>query len=119
MQDIFDKVVNHLLTQQSQSVGVAFIYGNGHCLYRGPDGTKCAVGALISDEHYNYALEGILAGDPPVKNAVEKSIGRELTMDELVLLSDLQYIHDDTPVEEWEQSLREEADKWNLNFNYT
>jgi hypothetical protein len=31
----------------------------GECLYRGPNGTRCAVGLLIPDEAYFPALEGM------------------------------------------------------------
>jgi hypothetical protein len=30
---------------------------DGTCLYRGPNGTKCFIGALIADEHYHSGLE--------------------------------------------------------------
>ena len=35
----------------------SFIKSEG-CLYRGPNGTKCAVGALIPDELYKEEIEG-------------------------------------------------------------
>ena len=44
-------MVEHLRQQGKPSVGP-----NGACLYRGPDGTKCAIGALIPDECYNESL---------------------------------------------------------------
>lgn len=46
-QEIFDKVLNHLRQQGKQCKGAV------DCLYRGPDGMKCAVGCLIDDEHFN------------------------------------------------------------------
>ena len=33
----------------------------GTCMYRGPDGKKCAVGLFITDKHYNVELEGKVA----------------------------------------------------------
>lgn len=40
---------------------------NGNCVYRGPDGKKCAVGLFIPDEFYDPMLEnsapGILDGE--------------------------------------------------------
>lgn len=45
-QEIFDLVWDHFVTRkQPLSVG-----DQGDCLYRGPHGTKCAVGILVSDE---------------------------------------------------------------------
>jgi hypothetical protein len=51
LQETFDKVCVHLLTQLQKSV---FLDSNGSmaCAYRGPNGLKCAVGCLIPDELY-------------------------------------------------------------------
>ena len=50
-QEIFDTVVTHLLTQGVRSA-------NGDiCLYRGPNGTSCAVGCLIPDEMYEPEMD--------------------------------------------------------------
>lgn len=50
-QEIFDKVVAHFAVQRE----VAAEYGM--CMYRTPDGRKCAIGALIPDEVYSQRLE--------------------------------------------------------------
>lgn len=52
MQEIFDTSVGGLIKQGCQSV-------DGVCRYRGPNGTKCAAGQLISDEDYERFGEGI------------------------------------------------------------
>lgn len=49
IQEIFDTVSVHLLTQNEKSQESSFY---SSCLYRGPNGTKCAVGCLIKDEFY-------------------------------------------------------------------
>ena len=46
IQEIFDTVSVHLLTQNEKSQESDFYRS---CLYRGPNGTKCAVGCLIKD----------------------------------------------------------------------
>lgn len=51
-QEIFDTVARHLFKQGKQSVGE-----DGCCKYRGQDGLKCAVGALISDGDYRPEME--------------------------------------------------------------
>lgn len=52
MQHEFDAVVNHLYAQGRPSK-------EGHsCKYRGPEGTKCAVGCRIPDDVYHEAMEG-------------------------------------------------------------
>jgi hypothetical protein len=45
-QEIFDKVAAHLLTQRRQSVNDC----SGACVYRSPEGLKCAAGCLIPDD---------------------------------------------------------------------
>jgi hypothetical protein len=70
-QEIFDKVVNHLATQKVQSKGNV-------CLYRGPNGTKCAFGIFVPDEVYSANLEthtaGILLGAARAKAAGRANI---------------------------------------------
>ena len=51
-QEIFDTVARHLFAQGKQSRDPV------SCLYRGPDGTKCAVGVLIPDATYDEDMEG-------------------------------------------------------------
>lgn len=36
-------------------------YENGHCLYRGPHGLKCAIGHCIADEDYGQNWESFPA----------------------------------------------------------
>src|SRR5581483_1310933 len=52
-QDIFNTVALHLFTQGRPSS-----CKGGYCYYRGPNGMKCAVGALIPDENYYAGMEG-------------------------------------------------------------
>lgn len=51
-QKIFNKVVQHLHDQGEPSIE------NGVCKYRGPNNTKCAIGALIPDSSYDPKMEG-------------------------------------------------------------
>jgi hypothetical protein len=46
-QEVFDIVVNHLFTQ-----GRPAYDGDQGCMYRAPDGLRCAVGVLIPDDLY-------------------------------------------------------------------
>jgi hypothetical protein len=54
-QEIFDTVATHLLKQGRRST---YQGSDLMCAYRGVDGTKCAVGVLISDELYDGTMEG-------------------------------------------------------------
>lgn len=64
------------------------------CRYRGPDGFKCAVGHLISDEYYLASLEGRNADDPAVVQALRGSGAFSDAMFESGFLTELQGAHD-------------------------
>ena len=101
LQKLFDRVARHLLTQ-----GVRSARAVGGCLYRGPDGTMCAIGCLIDNKQYSTTLENHpLTRVNAVRKAVEKSLGWALTTDEVDLLKALQVIHDDAPEDSWEDEL--------------
>lgn len=56
LQEIFDHVAKHLLTQNEQA---AYRDEDGDliCEYRVFDGKQCAIGCLIADNEYDQALE--------------------------------------------------------------
>lgn len=56
-QELFDYIVEAIVKQGRPSVG-----DNNRCLYRGPDGLKCAAGHVIPDSVYSETMEnkGIL-----------------------------------------------------------
>ena len=55
-QEIFDKVATHLLTQGKRA-GHLMDDGEFRCMYRGPEGTTCAIGCLIPDDLYSRNME--------------------------------------------------------------
>lgn len=67
---------------------------NVSCLYRSDEGNKCAVGHLISDECYEPRLEHSGTTTGLILNALEDSIGRVVTLDEIHYLRILQQAHD-------------------------
>ncbi len=81
-QEVFDVVAAHLLKQNRKATA-----GNGssRCLFKTPDGLKCAVGCLIKDENYTIQLE-----DRGIKTLIDMG----LVPDHEVLLISLQEIHD-------------------------
>ncbi len=112
-QTAFNKVYNHLLTQNKKSVcTIPDSFNPGHfvtgCAYRTPDGLKCAVGCLISDELYIPEFENKCVGVLPLK---------DLGLDEvsLDLLEKLQSIHDDMPAKRWRETLRRTAERFELS----
>lgn len=53
-QQVFDKVLEHSRQMTERCV---FVQEKEQCAYRGNNGNKCFVGALIPDELYNPAIE--------------------------------------------------------------
>lgn len=56
LQEIFDKSVEGLASQ-----GFRQAMDGDSCMYRSPDGLKCAAGWLISDDEYETVVEGLAA----------------------------------------------------------
>lgn len=99
--EIFDKVKAHLLEQNCTATN-----SDGDCMYRGANGTKCAVGFLIDDQVYYKDLEGNSIHDTIVQEAVAES-GYDLTDGNVcIMLAQLQQMHDTTPAEDWPEALR-------------
>jgi NADPH:quinone reductase-like Zn-dependent oxidoreductase len=86
-QVIFNKVVRHLFKQNKKCVSE-----DGTCVYRGPNNTKCAVGALIPNHLYNEEME-----TKGISNLIRKNekIADLLDKTNVDLLSSLQEMHDD------------------------
>ena len=101
IQEIFEKVREHLLTQ-----GEAAVSSDNSCMYKMHSGLQCAVGCLISDEAYSEKLEGKMVEMELVQEALSKS-GIELSNDVIHMLADLQCMHDDEEVETWPKHLDE------------
>lgn len=99
--EIFNEVREHLLFQNAKSLaGVNDLL----CVYKNPEGLNCAVGCLIPDEDY------VLEMDRGTYAFLEKFIGTyypyiDLKGDRFRLLQNLQTIHDQSSVEEWETEL--------------
>ena len=99
VQEIFDIVDKGLAAQGFQR---SMAPDKPLCVYRAPNGYKCAAGHLIADSHYHTDLENIPADNPAVVQALVRSdvlhgpsvdiAGRNLA--ELDLIQQLQRIHD-------------------------
>lgn len=93
-QEIFEKVIMHLLVQKKRSVLYPEDRGLGaNCAYRGASGLKCAVGALIPDEEYSSEIENIDA-HTLIEGSLCPPTLKECDAD---LLYDLQKAHDLAP----------------------
>lgn len=121
-QEIFDKVATHLLRQGARSVD-----DFGDCMYRGEFGRMCAVGCLIPDQCYSTKIEMQIV-QPVAELRDEKNDNARAMADALEcagiaddalipLLRDLQRLHDNADVDEWEAELSEVAENHRLTFS--
>ncbi len=108
LQEIFDKVSLHLKTQKCRSVNKVTRY----CLYRGMNGTSCAVGCLIPDKDYHCSMEY-----KNIRNieVLQEILGEDQYSIKLHLLDKLQYLHDYLSPEEWDDELPLIANQFKLN----
>lgn len=105
LQATFNKVVRHLRKQGKKSMD------DVQCLYRSPDGLKCAAGCLIPNKLYKPSFEGNVIND---NNEVTRLINKLGYNSNLV--RKLQYIHDQYDVLDWEWGFRETADEFKLKY---
>lgn len=63
-----ETIRDHLIKQRGKSVS-----DHGSCKYRSDAGLMCAVGCLINDDAYVPGLEGKMADDPCITDALKLS----------------------------------------------
>lgn len=121
-QEIFNKVRDHLLAQGKAAKGpLSQDSGNMTCMYRAPDGSKCAIGCLIPDDKYFPEMEGgpfqqfthILA---PALGIQEDDLEMFSKSGLQKLLSDLMWVHDNTSPLIWAKKLEHVADQNGLQI---
>lgn len=94
---VFDKIKRHLLKQNKKS------QKKTTCLYRGPNGLKCAIGCLIKTG-YSDRLEYQLVTTDAVRSALEKN-GVVCNSRTLAMLTSLQDLHDHASPALWAEGL--------------
>ncbi len=72
-QQVLDQVVSCIVAQG----GPSFSKGKGMCLYRGPDGRKCAAGCLLPDDRYDPMMEGSLVSTPRIASILQELVEPE------------------------------------------
>ena len=95
-QELFDKVFNNLWEQNKISLNISDAEENdidATCMYRSPDGCKCAAGFLIEDEYYNPLLEGKSSS---VHAVAEMLVQSGVHHTQLTMVRHFQKIHDST-----------------------
>jgi len=122
LQGIYDAVARHLLAQGAVSVAT-LPHGGIGCAYRGDNGLKCAIGALIPDELYYPEMEGMggLAVLSSIRLLDFNKHDREWVAARADLLIALQRAHDDAHgvlprrvLPFWEQRLASIAETFGL-----
>ena len=103
-QEAFETMVRHAREQGRKSLN-----SQGKCRYRGQNGTKCFVGALIPDAEYTVMLEG----KPAMSLSRMLPCLHGLSPD---LLDRMQAIHDRDEMEAWESAFSSVADLFNLTI---
>jgi hypothetical protein len=92
-QEVFNKIWNHFIVEKNprsvQSVDADS--PTEICLYRGPNGSKCAFGVLIPDEDYSEKMEGNGCHSPIFTRNYEKW---GLVENDWLFYIDLQAVHD-------------------------
>lgn len=110
-QEIVDRTYKHLIEQGSKCVNIG-----GACVYRGPEGKMCAIGALIPDELYQGSMD-------VYGNTIDEVIRHYPAVEDLFranspeLLKRIQEIHDEyDPFDKWEQYINFEFNKLALSY---
>lgn len=114
-QEVFDQIAKHLLTQMKKSQEIYSKEYDGpepNCLYRSPDGLKCAAGCLIGDDEYFPEFEY------RTWEHLCKCEHEQFPLIHMELISELQDIHDDFEVIDWKGKLIELTNKFDLNWNF-
>lgn len=108
-QKVYNTVKKHLLKQNEISMV------KGVCLYRGPNGLKCALGIFIPDNKYHRYLEGISA-TALIDDGMFKLPGnsKSISDSDLNLLNLLQGVHDTFRPPKWKEELRRVAEIFHL-----
>ena len=112
-QQVFDQVSSHLLAQGKRSADESkyqpLVNGQADaCMYRGPQGLKCAAGCLIGEGEYNYNME-CRGWDTLVRHGVVPPAHQELIVQ-------LQSIHDSCRPSKWSEALDRLATRMGLKF---
>lgn len=111
-QEIFDTVTVHLFTQGKRATE------NETCMYRTPEGLKCAVGVLIPDDLYHPSMDKASGNGTAIQELVRWNQFKfpEWFIDNLCLLSQLQYVHDTKSNWDSTENMREELKGVAVNF---
>ena len=112
-QEVYDSIVYPLLAQNARATGEDGV----RCLYRAPDGRRCAIGWIMPDSVYHKTLEfmGVQDIAPQLVNTnYADAFGRFLYR-HMDMLRDFQEMHDARAPQEWPHYMRRIAQHYNLD----
>jgi hypothetical protein len=108
-QEVFDWIVSNLLRQNHRSVGVVEAERADilTCVYRSPEGYKCAAGWVMADDEYR----------PEMENTAWVCLAEQgvVPSDHASLIGHAQTIHDTEIPEDWPVNFTRLAVEYNLN----
>jgi hypothetical protein len=121
-QQLFDNAWNWFVVEKKER---SYNKYTRTCLYRGPNGTKCAIGVSIPDNKYDPGMEN--RGIRGIMSNYEPNLGRVFDKNDLDFLAELQQVHDNLAnsyhisekefTELIEDKLRAFAKKYNLGIS--
>lgn len=109
-QEVFEQVATHLLTQKAKSLKNENTVRE-ICMYRNPNGLKCAAGCLIADDEY-------FGEDFENNRWSHLARNDKVPMVHVELIQHLQSIHDCHEVEEWIEKLIDLGNIFNLDTSF-
>ncbi|RWP44319.1 MAG: hypothetical protein EOR04_05195 [Mesorhizobium sp.] len=89
-QELFDTIY---LGLQAQGWQRSFSTRRDLCMYRGPEGRKCAIGQAIPDDEYDRAMDDDVAGVFNCDDFHRRDMFLNLTKEQF---NELQYAHDNS-----------------------
>lgn len=113
LQEVFDQVAKHLLTQKEQC---RTSDRNGECVYLNEKGQKCAAGCLISTEEYKPEMDKE-SEDGQLGSSWFSLIERGLVPDteHKFFIASLQNLHDNNESSYFKIALEKLGNNYNLN----
>lgn len=114
-QKLFDQCVAHLRKQGCKSSIPDSSEDSYICLYRSPEKHKCAIGCLIPDKDYKPEFEEKNLDKLIREQALPNALHQEF-LPNRALLNALQHVHDFIPINQWEESWKNVAANFGLQY---
>ncbi|WP_395066127.1 hypothetical protein [Paraburkholderia silvatlantica] len=112
-QDVFDVIAWQLLRQNARATA----FDGVKCMYRAPDGKRCAIGWIMPDEVYHKTIEfmGVRDIAQQMINTNYADAFARFLYRHMDLLRDLQEMHDARMPCDWPVAMRVIAQRYHLN----